>query len=234
MEKRFTAVFKYLLETTASGPHHLVEHDVSYDLGMKMTVGIIGAGAIGQAVAALLICVGIRVVLSNRRGPDTLAEIVRRLGTEASAGTLQQVIQPEIIFLAVPWLQVPVALRDIPDLEGRILIDTTNAVESPDDHMAALGGRPSSEIVAELADGARVVKAFNTLRADVLVAGPRHVEGRRVIFFSGDHAPAKAEVGRLIDRMGFVGIDLGRLAEGGRLQQYPDGPLPNLNLVKLG
>ena len=197
-----------------------------------MIIGIIGAGAIGRALAALLLGVGIRVVLCNSRGPDSLAELVRELGPGAVAGTLQQVVQPEVIFLAVPWPQVPLVLADLPDFEGRILIDATNPT-GPPEAVADLGGRTSSEIVTGLAYGARLVKAFNTLRADILALGPHHVGGRRVIFFSGDHAPAKAEVGRLIHRMGFAGIDLGGLADGGRLQQLPGGPLPNLELLRV-
>lgn len=52
-------------------------------------------------------------------------------------------------------------------------------------------------------------------------------------FFSGDHAPSKAEVARLIRRLGFAGVDLGGLADGGRLQQFPGGPLPWLNLIQI-
>jgi len=58
--------------------------------------------------------------------------------------------------------------------------------------------------------------------------------GRRVLFYSGDDAQAKSEVGALIDRLGFFRIDLGPLAVGGRLVQFPGGPLPALNLVKFG
>jgi predicted dinucleotide-binding enzyme len=47
-------------------------------------------------------------------------------------------------------------------------------------------------------------------------------------------ATAKAEVGALIERLGFFGIDLGTLAIGGRPVQFPGGPLPALNLVKFG
>ncbi|MGX5803413.1 NADPH-dependent F420 reductase [Bradyrhizobium sp. Arg314] len=198
-----------------------------------MIVGIIGAGAVGKAVTGLLLGVGIRVVMCNSRGPDSVADVVHRLGPGATAGTLEQVVQPEIIFLAVPWSQVPIVLTDIPDFEGRILIDATNPLEPSAGRRGELEARTSSEVVTDLASGARVVKAFNTLRADVLALGPRHGLGRRVIFFSGDHAPSKAEVGRLIGRMGFAGVDLGKLAEGGRLQQVPGGPLSNLDLIRL-
>jgi predicted dinucleotide-binding enzyme len=96
-----------------------------------------------------------------------------------------------------------------------------------------LKGRVSSEVVADLVPGARVVKAFNHLRAEVLAANPQDSGGRRVLFYSGDDAAAKAEIAALIDRIGFTGIDLGSLAVGGKLAQFPGGPLPNQNLVKV-
>src|SRR6266480_89164 len=96
-----------------------------------------------------------------------------------------------------------------------------------------LKGRVSSEVVADLLPGARVVKAFNHLRAEVLAGDPRADGGRRVLFYSGNDNAAKAEVAALIDRIDFVGIDLGSLAVGGKLAQFPGGPLPNQNLVKV-
>jgi predicted dinucleotide-binding enzyme len=84
---------------------------------------------------------------------------------------------------------------------------------------ADLGGRTSSELVADLVPGARVVKAANTLVADVLAADPHHAGGRRVIFLSGDDPDAKSAVTELFDVAGFFPIDLGGLATGGRMQQ---------------
>jgi predicted dinucleotide-binding enzyme len=91
----------------------------------------------------------------------------------------------------------------------------------------------SSEVFAELVAGARVVKAFNHLRAEILAGDPKEKGGRRVLFYSGDDKAAKAEVAALIDRIGFVSIDLGSLAIGGKLAQFPGGPLPNQNLIKI-
>jgi hypothetical protein len=100
--------------------------------------------------------------------------------------------------------------------------------------VADLGGRSSSEVVAAQAPGARVVKAFNTLPPPVLRADPHEAGGRRAIVMSGDDSAAKETVASLIDRMGFASIDLGTLAVGGRLQQFPGGPFPTLNLIRLG
>jgi predicted dinucleotide-binding enzyme len=92
----------------------------------------------------------------------------------------------------------------------------------------------SSEVFSDLVPGARVVKAFNHLQPPLLSGNPRSEGGQRVLFYSGDDARAKAEVGGLIEQLGFFGIDLGSLAIGGRLVQFPGGPLPALNLVKFG
>ena len=94
------------------------------------------------------------------------------------------------------------------------------------------GGRTSSEVVADLVPGARLVKAFNTLSPTVLGADPRTPAGRRVIFLSGNDAGANDRVGRLVERAGWAPVDLGALASGGRLRQFPGGPLPTLNLIR--
>ena len=100
--------------------------------------------------------------------------------------------------------------------------------------LAELGGKNSSQVVSTWAPGARVVKAFNTLLAAVLAQDPAQAGGRRVVFVSGDHADAKADVIALTNQLGFASIDLGGLEVGGYLQQFPGGPLPAANLVKLG
>jgi predicted dinucleotide-binding enzyme len=89
-------------------------------------------------------------------------------------------------------------------------------------------------VFAGLVPGARVVKAFNHLQPHLLSGDPKAEGGRRVLFYSGDDARAKADIGALIERLGFFGIDLGSLAIGGALVQFPGGPLPVHNLVKFG
>ena len=95
-----------------------------------------------------------------------------------------------------------------------------------------LNGRTSSEVVAELLPGARVVKVANTLGAPVLAADPHESGGQRVIFLSGDDADAKSEVVQLFEDAGFFAVDLGELVAGGRMQQI-GGPLAGLNLIRL-
>lgn len=199
-----------------------------------MTIGIIGSGAIGTAFARTLARAGIEATISNSRGPESLNELVRELGPSIKAGTREEAARADIVFIAVNWTKLPAALAGLPDWNARIVIDANNPIEAPLFKPVDLKSRVSSEVVADLVPSARVVKAFNHLRAEVLARDPRADGGQRVLFYSGNDSAAKAEVAALIDRIGFVGIDLGSLAVGGKLTQFPGGPLPNQNLVKVG
>ncbi|MFL5095450.1 MAG: NADPH-dependent F420 reductase, partial [Xanthobacteraceae bacterium] len=195
-----------------------------------MTIGIIGSGAIGAAFARTLARAGMAATISNSRGPDSLRDFVSELGPLIKASTREEAARADIVFVAVNWSKLPAALAGLPKWGGRIIIDANNPIEAPLFKPVDLKGRVSSEVVADLVPGARVVKAFNHLRADVLAGDPQADGGRRVLFYSGNDNAAKADVAALIDRIGFVGIDLGSIAVGGRLAQFPGGPLPNQNL----
>jgi predicted dinucleotide-binding enzyme len=198
------------------------------------TIGIIGAGAIGSAFAKALAGKGLKAIIANSRGPDSLADLARELGPSITPGTREKAAAQDIVLVAVNWSKLPSALAGLPDFGGRIVIDANNPIEAPRFEPAELHGRTSSEGFADLVPGARVVKAFNHLPAHLISADPQANGGRRVLFFAGDDAEAKSAVSGLIEQLGFFGIDLGLLVGGGRLVQIPGGPLPVLNLVKLG
>ncbi len=169
---------------------------------------------------------GRSVVIANSRGPESLKTVVSALGEGVSAGTAGEAASAGIVVVAVPWDRLPGAVVGL-EWNGEIVIDATNDWAADD-----LDGRTSSEIVAGLGDGARVVKAANTLSAEVLESDPQQAGGRRVIFISGDDADAKAEVAALFQDAGFAPIDLGDLATGGALQQIHH-PLAGVNLIRL-
>lgn len=199
-----------------------------------LSIGIIGAGNIGTAFAHALARRNIPAILSNSRGPDSLQALAQSIGPGMHAGTREEAAAQSIVLVAVNWSKLPAALAGLPYFDGRIVIDANNPVEAPLFKPAELHGRASSEAFAGLVPGARVVKAFNHLRPELLAADPAEHGGQRVLFYAGDDAHAKAEVGALIGRLGFAGIDLGTLAVGGRLTQFPGGPLPALDLVRFG
>ncbi len=214
-----------------------------------MTIGIIGAGALGSSVARALAKVGIEAILANSRGPETLADLVKDIGPSVKAGTLAEAAAADIVLVALRWEDAARVLTSLPDWNGRIVIDGTNPVaflpegsperNDPTNPLAAygikaldLGGTPSTDIIAGFLPGARVVKAFNHLDVTVL-AEPAVNGGQRVLFYSGDDASAKTEVRTLLEKMGFFPVDLGTQAVGGPLAQLPFGALSTTNFVKI-
>jgi predicted dinucleotide-binding enzyme len=191
-----------------------------------MEVGIIGAGRLGLALARTAVRAGRSVVMANSRGGESLTPVVSALGEGVSAGTVSEAASAGIVVIAVPWDRVPEAVQGL-NWNGQVVIDATNDWAADD-----LQGRTSSEIVADLVAGARLVKAANTLGAEVLGSDPREAGGQRVMFISGDDADAKANVVALFQDAGFAAIDLGDLATGGAMQQIHH-PLAGLNLVRL-
>jgi predicted dinucleotide-binding enzyme len=201
-----------------------------------MRIGFIGAGTLTKTFGRHLINAGHEIVVSNSRGPETLAGLVADLRPGATAGTRKQAAESDVVILATNWVNVPEALKDI-DWHGRILIDATNAHmnlkpdisrEGVNRSIAALNGRTSSEIVAELAAGARLVKSISNMP----MAWIQDFSSRKpktIIFTSGDDNEAKKIVISLIDSIGFVAIDLGSLAQGGAMHQV-GAPLSGLDL----
>lgn len=195
-----------------------------------MRLGIIGSGTIGTIVSKKAIHAGHDVVLSNSRGPESLKEKIDLLGPRAAAGTVLEVSQQEIVLLAVHWIKIKEAVAGLPDWGNRIVIDTTNAVipTAGGYEIANVEPLTASEAVAALLPGARVIKAFNSLYGQFIDG---EVEGgRRVLFYAGDDADAKATVCKLFEQMGFYPHDLGSLAFGGRLMQL-GGPLSAAHFI---
>ena len=201
-----------------------------------MKVGFIGAGNVAGTFGRHLLTAGHTIVVSNSRGPETLADFVADLGSGAIAGTKQQAAECDVVVLAANWVNVREALTGV-DWHGRILVDATNAHMDPVPDVslagvtrsrAALNGRTSSEMVAEMAGGARLVKSISNMpMAWIQDFSPN--KPRTVIFTSGDDAEAKQQVIELINSTRLVAIDLGSLAVGGAMHEV-GAPLSGLDL----
>lgn len=128
-----------------------------------MNIGILGAGRMGQTLARLLVDAGHRVRLANSRGPESLRPLIAELGPGAVAGTSEEIVAfADVVVLATRWEQTPAAVKGLGPWNGEVVIDTTNNRTGPrPEDLIDLGGRTSSEVVADLLPGARVVKAFN-------------------------------------------------------------------------
>jgi hypothetical protein len=200
-----------------------------------MEIGTIGAGAFAQAFAKRALQAGHKVKLSNRRGPDSLREIVNQLGLGATAAAKEEAAACEMVLLAVPWDNVPETLASLPEWNNQILIDVTNPFhgEAGNFTPANVGNLSTSQLVAALAPEARVVKALNNMTVTNLKADPIVNGARRVAFISADDEGAKKRVETLLDGLGYSVIDLGSLRDGGLIQQA-GGPLAGRDLLEQG
>ena len=201
---------------------------------MFASVGIIGSGPVGRAVATRALSARIPVVLSNRRGPATLTELVDGLGEGASAGTVAQAADADLLIVAIPFVKVPELASEVPDWSGRVVVDATNQFaqyEGGYSGLVDLGDETGSEWVARHLPGATIIKAFNAMYAEYIMAEPRHHDGRQVVFFAGDDDAANAEFAAFGEALGFAPVSVGNLRGGGRLMQL-GGQLSALHVIK--
>ncbi len=186
------------------------------------TIGFIGSGNIGGNVARKAIENGYDVVLSNSRGPETLADLVEELGPKARAATAEEAgAAGDIVVVSVPFKaidQVPVA-----PLDGKIVVDTNNYYFERDGHIASLddGIDTVSGLLQSRLPGSRVAKGFNHIQAaDILTDGlPQGDPNRRALATASDHADAAEFVTALYDQFGFDAVTIGPLAESWRVER---------------
>lgn len=186
------------------------------------TVGIIGAGNIGQALARGFVDHGYDIVIANSRGPETLADLVGELGEHARAATAQDAAQAgDIVVVTVPlkaYTEIPAA-----PLAGKTVLDTNNYYWERDGRIAALDEKrtTTSQLLQEHLPESTVVKAFNHIpAADILTDGsPAGTPGRRALATSSDSDEAVALVTRIYDEFGFDTVNVGPLAESWRVER---------------
>jgi len=200
------------------------------------TIGLIGAGHIGSQVARLAVANGYRVVISNSRGPETLATLVAELGPDARAATAADAAKAgDIVVVTVPlknYRAVPVE-----PLAGKIVIDTNNYYPQRDGSIPELDNESTttSELLQAHLPASKVVKAFNHIYASQLTTDglPRGSKNRRALVIAGDDAGAKATVTGLLDQFGFDTVDAGPLKEGWRIQRDTPGYGPRRTAEEL-
>jgi hypothetical protein len=200
------------------------------------TIGFIGAGHIGSQVARLAIASGYDVVISNSRGPETLADLVHELGPRARAATAADAAAAgDLVVVSVPlknYRDVPVA-----PLAGKIVIDTNNYYPQRDGQIPELDNESTTtaELLQAHLPTSKVVKAFNHIYASQLTTDgqPAGSANRRALVIAGDDPSAKATVTHLLDQFGFDTVDAGPLAEGWRIQRDTPGYGPRRTAAEL-
>jgi predicted dinucleotide-binding enzyme len=185
------------------------------------TVGLIGAGHVGSAVAQLATTAGYDVVVSNSRGPNTLGKLIDQLGPHARAATPERAAaDADMAVVTIPMKAldaVPVA-----PLRGKVVMDTNNYYPQRDGHIPDLDddSTTSSELLQQRLPDSSVVKVFNNLFATSLnpLARPAGAPDRSALLIAGDDPQAKQVVTKFLDTVGFDAVDAGPLAAGRNFQ----------------
>lgn len=191
---------------------------------MTKTIGIIGSGLVGKAVARLATAAGYNVVISNSRGPESISALVEELGPLASAGTTEEAIAAgDIVTLSIPLA----AFEQLPGdkFAGKIVLDQSN-------YYPGMGGfqredldkgeLTSSELMQRHLPGARLVKGLHNLSWIHMQANatPEGSENRTTLPIAGDDAEAKRAVTEFFQRIGYDVVDAGSLADSWRIEPH--------------
>jgi predicted dinucleotide-binding enzyme len=200
------------------------------------TIGLIGAGHIGSQIARLAVRSGYRVVLSNSRGPESLAALVQELGPSARAATTAEAAKEgDLVVVTIPLKSIGTV--PVEPLVGKVVIDTNNYYPERDGHIRALDDETTTtaELLQAHLPRSKVVKAFNHIYAAQLTTdgSPKGTPNRRALAIAGDDPQAKATVAGLLDRFGFEPVDAGPLREGWRIQRDTPGYGPRHNAEEL-
>ncbi|WP_409264112.1 NADPH-dependent F420 reductase [Microbacterium aquimaris] len=186
------------------------------------TVGIIGAGNIGGALARAFSGLGYDVVIANSRGPETLQELVDEVGPAVRAATASDAAAAgDFAVVTVPLK----AIGDLParPLAGKIVLDTNNYYFERDGHVEPLdrGQTTTSEMVQRRLPESKVVKAFNHIMSTQINTDgtPAGTADRRALGTASDHDDAIALVTEIYDRLGFDTVNVGPLSESWRLER---------------
>jgi len=200
------------------------------------TIGLIGAGHIGSQVARLAVAHGYDVVISNSRGPETLAPLVSELGSHARAATpADAAAAGDMVVVTIPLKAIDTV--PVEPLKGKIVIDTNNYYPQRDGHIPELDNESTTtaEMLQRHLPQSKVVKAFNHIYAAELTTHgqPEGTPNRRALVIAGDDGGAKKAVAEMIDKFGFDVVDAGPLREGWRIQRDTPGYGPRRNAEEL-
>jgi 8-hydroxy-5-deazaflavin:NADPH oxidoreductase len=180
----------------------------------EMKIGIVGAGRIGGNLASLWAKEHHEVMLSYSRDPAHLEQAASAIGARASAGSVREAVEfGDVILFSVPWTRIDEVIEEMGDLDGKVVIDTTNQF-GPNGVEELPEGKTAAQLNRERLKGAKYAKAFNTLTAGFQgAAAGRSGDERAAMFFVSDDDEAKDTVKKLIREIGFAQVEVGGTAD---------------------
>ena len=188
-----------------------------------MNITIVGYGNMGNALALSLTRAGHNVTLTGK-DLDKAKAVAQKANAKVASGPAA-VLHADLIISALPFAAQAEALKGLGPIAGKVVVDISNPVK-PDFSGLQIGHSTSAaEELAKQLSGATVVKAFNTLFAQVFAEGPSFKDATAPVFYAGDDEAAKTKVRSVIESMGFTAVDAGTLGNSRYLE-----PMGMLNI----
>lgn len=179
-----------------------------------MKISVIGAGNVGRALGTGWAKAGHSIIFGVRdpNKPDVKALCAQTGATAASPEDAAR--EGNVVVLALPWSVAENAVKSLGDLQGKIVMDCMNPLAMKDGALGLERGYSTSggEAVASWLPGAKVVKTFNQVGAEMMMEGARF-ETRPAMFLAGDDENAKSIVSPLVGELGFEALDAGALKQ---------------------
>ena len=168
-----------------------------------MTVAIIGSGKMGAGFARLLASKGFDIAIGHKN-PEKAVSLAKEIGPKANGLSVKDAVgQADIIFLAVKYEDAA------GDLTNKVVIDISNPITADFKGLTIGHSTSAAEEIQKLVPSAKVVKAFNTIFAELLPTESR--KGRKVqVFIAGDDQMARAKVSNLVKALEFEPVDPAR------------------------
>jgi NADPH-dependent F420 reductase len=186
-----------------------------------MKIAVIGAGNVGGALGTGWAKAGHSIIFGVRdvNKPD-VKTLCAQIGATATSPA-DAASQGDVVILALPWSGAENAVKALGDLKDKVIIDSMNPLAMKDGSLGLERGYTTSgaEAVASWLPGAKVVKTFNQVGAEMMKAGASFAT-RPVMFVAGDDDSAKTTVARLIGELGFEALDAGALKQARILEPF--------------
>ncbi|WFU50522.1 NADPH-dependent F420 reductase [Sinorhizobium terangae] len=175
--------------------------------GPTLTLLIVGTGNVGRALAKRFAKTSHQVLLGSR-DDETGRLAAEELGVRGGAAN-SFVAEADVIFLAVPFVNLSETLDRLGNLDDKIIVDCTNPLTA--DYMQLTLGHSDSagETCQRLAPRSKVVKAFNAIFADVVFAELSFGSIAPQVFLAGDDTESKNRVAALVRDIGYDAVDTG-------------------------
>ncbi|WP_424592471.1 NADPH-dependent F420 reductase [Bradyrhizobium sp.] len=186
-----------------------------------MKIAVIGAGNVGSALGTGWAKAGHTIVFGVRDvNKAPLKALCERIGATA-APPAEAARQGDVVVLALPWNVAENAVKSLGDLKDKVIIDSMNPLAMKDGALGLERGYTTSgaEAVASWLPGVKVVKTFNQVGAEMMMAGDRF-PAPPVMFLAGDDDGAKSTVAQLVRELGFEALDAGALRQARLLEPF--------------